>query len=395
MARGPGSDRALVAVYVGLAALPTFAMIVGWQGRELHGSVTPAPRPSISASAILSETFQAELGRWFEARLGLKGTSIALDNALLYFGFHETKPGAGVRLGEDGVLFNDDLDYYNKHGRWLTDPAYVERMADEIADVQRRFRTTGRAFVPMIIPSKTSIWRDKISPRWLMDLPSPRPADETTRMVRSALDRRGVVYVDVPRLFAASPVDRSELFGPDARHWSAFGACLAMREGVRAAASLTSTTPLAYDCALEHKRVTRSNDDYDLWRLLNAAWVYPKVKAVPVARHAVPPPASAPRPSVLFVGSSFCWQIMRDAKDSGLFRSARLNFYNKTFEDSVDADPIPVEPGTERWRRLTLDNELVVLDLFESYLGFPDAYVGLFLHDVLAELDARPLTAAP
>jgi hypothetical protein len=382
------TNHVLVALYLALAILPAIAMTAGWTGRPIDGALPPAPAPEPSFDAVVSERFQDGFARWLDSHLGLRGNSIAFDNALLYHAFRETKPGAGVRVGKDGVLFNDDIDYYNKYGPWRTDPAYVSRMADEIADVQRRLRAAHRAFVPVIVPAKTSIWRDKIPDRWLMDLPEPRAADQTTRMVKQALDQRGVLYVDARDLFTSSPVPRADLYGPDARHWSAYGACLVMREVVGVLATLTNRPRLPYDCALQRFHAFRSYDDFDLWRLLNAAWVDRAVKEVPVVNHATPPPARGARPDVLFVGSSFCWQIMRDAKQSGVFRATRLNFYNRTFEDLDDSAPVPVEPGTARWREWTMDSELVVLDLLETYLGSPDAYVELFLQDLRKQLDA-------
>ncbi len=385
------TDRLLVAVYVALAALPVVAMAVGFRGRELQGELEPTPLPQLRFGAVVTEKFQHGLAAWFESNLGLKGTSISLDNAVLYHAFGETKPGPTVRIGKDRVLFsNEDIDYYNKAGRWITDPAYVNKLADQIADLQRRMAAQHKALVPMIVPAKTSIWRDKVPDAWVMDLPVPRAADETTRMVKQALMLRGVIYVDVRELFSTTTVPRADLYGPDARHWSAYGACLAMSKVVDAQAQLLGEPRLPHDCPFERKRVPRSYDDFDLWRLLNAIWVYPTVKQVPGVHHATPPPSVAKRPGVLFVGTSFGWQIMRDAQTSGLFRSSRLNYYNQVFADAGPGEHIPVEPGTSGWRELTMTNELIVLDLFESYLANTETYVQLFLDDMTRELNAKP-----
>lgn len=386
-------DRLLVAVYVALAALPVIAMLVGWRGRELYGSLEPAKFPEVRYGAILTEKVQNGIVSWFESNLGLKGSSIALDNAILYHVFGETRPGAGVRLGKDRVLFgNEDIDYYNKTGRWIVDPAYIEKLADQIADVQRRLRAQGRSFVPVIVPAKTSIWRDKIPDAWIMDLPSPRPADETTRMVKDALARRGVVFVDARELFVTSKVPRVDLYGPDARHWSSYGACLAMSKIVDAHAQLTGTPRLPHDCPFERQRVPRSNDDFDLWRLLNAQWVFPTVKQVPGVKHASPPP-SPHRPRMLVTSTSFGWQLMRDAYDSGIFAAVWMNYYNQVFVDAAEgpnAERIPVDAKQPGWHDRVMTNDLIVLDLFESYLGYPEAYVQLFLDDVSHGLATIP-----
>jgi hypothetical protein len=371
----------LVAVYVALAALPAITSVLGWRGRVIEGSLPPTPAPALTFEGILGEKVQHGITSWFESHLGLKGTSIALDNAILYHGFSETKYGATIRLGKDGVLFgNEDIDYYNKHGRWLTEPAYVEWLADEIADAQRRLAAKHRAFVPVIIPAKTSIYRDKIPDAWIMDTGVPRPADETTRMVRAALDRRGVVYVDARKLFETSEHPRAMLYGADARHWSPFGACLALREVTKAYVTLTGKPRPPHECNFWDRRAGRNHVDYDLLRLLNSYFVYPHTRRVPSVRHA--PPPAGPRPSMLFVGSSFCWTLIFDAEASGVFGPLHMSYYHRTFV------PIPenterqeVKAGTPMWNEAMVDKDIYVLDLFESYLASRGAYPEVFLQD--------------
>lgn len=384
------TDRLLVAVYVALAALPVVAMRMGWKDRELHGALPPAPLPAITFSDILSEKVQHGLLAWFESNLGFKGTSIGLDNALLYHAFSETKAGSGVRIGKNHVLFgNEDIDYYNKTGRWVTDPAYVNRLADQIADVQHRMAARHQAFVPVIVPAKTSIWRDNIPDGWTMDVPWPRASDESTRMIQQALVLRSVEFVDARELLAAVE-DRTSVYSPDARHWSSYGACLTMMKVNEAYARLTGQPRLAYDCELAWERTSRGADDYDLWRLLNARWVYPVAKRLPIAKHRAPPQPPSDAPGVLFTGTSFCWQLLDDARASGVFRRQTLNYYNQVFADSQGSERITVDPDSPVWRDLTMNNELVVLDLFEGYFGSPDAYPQVFLDHLAKELHAHP-----
>ena len=385
-------DRLLVVVYVALAALPAVAMLLGWTGRKLEGSLPPTKLPAFRFSGVLTERIQKGIASWFESNLGLKGTSIALDNAVLYHAFGETKPGSGVRVGKDHVLFShEDIDYYNKHAGLITDPAYVNRLADQIASVQRRFQARGQAFVPLIIPSKSSIWRDKIPDEWTMALPFPRAADETTRMIRQALALRGVVFVDARTIFERSKSSRVDLWGPDARHWTQYGACLAMTKVIDAYAKLTQQPRPPHRCEYVRKTLPITDDDFDLFRLLNAKWVDPALADGPVITHDRPAITSS-RPRVLFTGTSFCWTIMRDAHNSGVFANARMNYYNQSFVEASagsDVELVAVEAGTPYWREHVMTNELIVLDLFESYLANPGTYVELFLNDVTKELETQ------
>lgn len=383
-------DRLLVLVYVAIAALPVIAMIFKIGGRPLRGELAAAPQPALEWDSVLSERYQRETEAWFERRLGLKGTSIAADNAILYHAFRETKHGSTVRVGVDGVLFNDeDINYYNKHGGELPAPAYVDKLVDQMAEVQARLRAQHRAFVPILIPAKTWLWRDKIPAPWKLPIGDPPPTDtHVYRAFKAALERRGVAYVDLREEFAAAAVPREQLWMPGARHWSAYGGCLALRRTATLFAELTGKPRPAHDCVFERGKPKAKSDDFDLLRLLNAMFVYRGVDHIPAVRHA-PPAGAATRPSVLFIGTSFCWTLLKDADASQLYGDLHMNYYNQTFVAWPADKHSAVEPATPRWRSVTLDRELYVLDLFEGYLGAPGAYVEQFLEQFLRELE-RP-----
>jgi acetyltransferase AlgX (SGNH hydrolase-like protein) len=386
-------DRCLVALYVAFAALPVIAMVTGLRGRELEGALAPSPRPALDGAAFLAERYQKAFAAWFESELGLKGTSISVDNTILYHAFRETKQGSSVRIGKDRVLFNDeDINYYNKNGPWLPDPAYIDLLADQIADLQRRLRAGQRGLVPVIVPAKTSIWRDKIPGAWKLDLGDPRPSDDRVyRAFRAALERRGVAFVDARQMFealSAQGVPRADLFGPDARHWSVYGACLVMKEVATHYAQLTGRPRPPHECTFERVHRPRSNPDFDLLRLLNAMFAYPSLREVPFVPHAPPDPA-IPKPRTLFIGTSFCWTLLNDAGESGAYGAMHLNYYDQTFVVWPERSTSPVVPASPAWRAVTMENDLYVLDLFEGYLAAPGAYVELFLKELLAELDRR------
>lgn len=380
-------DKLLVAVYLALATLPILAMAIGLKGREVFGALQPAPRPTPTWTAVTSEKFQHGFTAWFESTLGLKGTSIALDNAALYHLFRETKPGAPVVIGDDDVLFlNEDVAYFSTDSLWLK-PEYVNEVAGKIANVQHRFAAEGRAFVPMIIPSKTSLWRDKLPARWRMIEGEPASDERVYGELKRALARHGVAFVDGRALMTQSTMQRELLFAPDARHWSNYSACLAMREVARVYGELTHRPMPPYECSLVTRGGRRFADvDYDLWRLLNSYGVKTGSPVIATVAHPNATPTTS-GPSVLFTGSSFCWQLAADADSTGMFGLLTVNYYNKTFAKL--GTETKVEPGTDVWRENVLGKDLYVLDLFETYFGTYGAYSEQFLNDLLAELE-RP-----
>jgi hypothetical protein len=387
-------DRLIVLAYLVLAAVPVLAMTFGIKGRALYGSLPPTQRPALALDAILAEKYQHALTGWFESNLGLKGTSIALDNAILYHVFGETRFGSTVQLGKDRVLFpQDDISFFNKHGPWITDPARVDRLAAQMATLQRSLSARGRALVPVLIPSKSTIWRDKLPDRWKMDLPEPRPSDDTRRLIREALARHRVRYVDAIELLERSTASRNDLFGPDARHWTIYGACLALREAATLYAELSGKPRPPHGCELARSGPRRHEDD-DMLSLINTLWVRPGHRQQSLVRHPPPPPDAGEKPSMLITATSFGWTLMFDAEDSKLYGPIHLNYYNNTFA-AQDGARTEVQAGSPSWRAIVMEKDYHLLDLFESYLASPDAYVETFLRDILAEIGEAPPAAPP
>jgi len=389
-------DRITVCLYVALAVLPLVALKAGWRDHEIYGRLPPAAYPERSFDAIRSEEFQAAYTAWFESRLGFKGYSIATDNALLYHLFRDTKPGSAVKLGLDGVLFNDeDTAYYNKYGRDLPDPYRVWLLADRIAEAQRKLAAQHRAFVPVIIPAKTTIYRNEIAPAWKRHLSSPRPVDGAVyAAMKRALDDRHVRYVDVRDMFLHSQEPRDLLWAQDARHWTSYGACIAMQQAAAIYVEI-SGKPFRYDCTFKRRwEPTARHDDFDLWRLLNM-WRPPKPpnKIVPVLTR--PAPASDTRPNLLLVGTSFCWTWLRDASASGAFGTMHMDYYNKLLVSWPDDVHTAVNAHDAAWHAAFDNKDLIVLDLFESYLLAPNTYVDEVLADLAPELDPIDEATAP
>jgi acetyltransferase AlgX (SGNH hydrolase-like protein) len=387
--------RILVCLYLVVAVLPLAAHVLHLSDRPIFGALAPAPRPALSGDAVRSEEYQKAFTAWFDSELGWKGYSITTDNAILLHAFHDTKPGPGVVLGKRGVLFSpEDIAYYNRGRDQLPSPAAVDALADKIAALQAALRAQHRALVPMLVPSKTSMYREAIPAERTRDLGLPRPTDVgVDQALRQALDARGVAYVDAHQVLTAPGVDRNQVWGPKARHWSTYGGCLTMREVMRTYVALTGNDQPPYDCPPEPRWRPPGHDDFDLWNLLNT-WRPPKLDKQRTWAVHVPPADDVEKPTVIFVGTSFCWNIMRDASDSRRFRELHMNYYHHgvvAWPAGIDTE---VAPYSKEWRALFLDRDLYVLDLFEPFLLESGIYVDQFLAEVGGEIErmagARP-----
>jgi acetyltransferase AlgX (SGNH hydrolase-like protein) len=388
--------RILVCLYLAVAVLPTAVKLFRLHDHGIFGALPGAPRPALSADGVRSEDYQKAFTAWFDSDLGWKGRSIMTDNAILLHAFHDTKPGSGVVLGERHVLFAiDDIGYYNRSVDQLPSPARIDTLADQIAALQAVLRAQHRALVPVIVASKTSVYRDAVPRAWTRALGEPRPSDAGVyHAIKHALDARGVVYVDAREILTAPGVQRDQVWGPEARHWSTYGSCLALREVMRAYTALTGDDQLPYECRPGPRWRPPDHDDFDLWNLLNA-WRPPRIKKLRTWAEHEPPPDGTARPSVMFVGTSFCWNLMRDAGDSQRFAQNHMNYYDKTLVEWPANIHTDIHPYSPEWRALFLDRELYVLDLFEPYLAAPDTYADQFLAEVGGEIERAAGSAAP
>jgi hypothetical protein len=92
-----------------------------------------------------------------ENKLGFRGYAIHLDNTVLYHAFHEIRVGALFVRGEGNVLFmHDDIEYYNRTEG--LDADQLAGFAAKLAELQAALRAQHRAIVPIIVPSKTSVY---------------------------------------------------------------------------------------------------------------------------------------------------------------------------------------------------------------------------------------------
>jgi hypothetical protein len=387
--------RILVSLYLAIAVLPCAAKALKLRDHSIFGALAKAPKPALSADGVRSEDYQKAFTAWFDSHLGWKGYSITTDNAILLHAFHDTKPGSGLVLGERGVLFAiDDIGYYNRGVDQLPSPANIDALADRIGALQAVLRAQHRALVPVIVASKTSVYRDAIPRTWTRAFGELRPTDlGVYRAMKRALDARGIAYVDAREILTAAGVQRDQVWGPEARHWSTYGGCLAMREVMRAYAALTGTDEAPYDCRPGPRWRPSGHDEFDLWNLLNT-WRPPRIRKIRTWAVHEPPPDGAARPSVMFVGTSFCWNIMYDAFDSGRFGQVHMNYYNKTLVEWPADIHTDIHPYSPEWRALFLDRDLYVLDLFETYAGGVDTYVDQFLAEVGGEIERMAGSAA-
>ncbi len=378
----------LTLFYVGLTAAPSLSMAFGLPDAPVQGALAPSQRPPLTATSFAKETYQHELTQWFEKGLGLRGVAVHVDNSILYHAFRETKPGAPVKLGKQALFIDEDIAYYSGEGGDIRPEAEFEALADLVAKAQARVRARGGALVPIIVPSKTSLYPDQVSSGWSRPLGTPRPSEaHVYGAFRRALARRNVAFVDARALLQESKQPRDDLWGADARHWSYFASCITMQRVLGVYAALTARVPPPYECILQRNWAPAAlHEDYDLFRLLNVWGARP---ASPSTIDVVHPGTVAPSAKLrtVFVGTSFTWELLKDSWNAGATQAPHFLYYNKIVVTWPSGKQDPVDAKTELWRDSVLSQDLYVIDLLETYL--PSGYAVEFINDFLARFENR------
>ena len=74
--------------------------------RQLFGAFTLAPRATFSWDALRENTFQPELEKYLESRIGFRSFLIQLHNQLR-FSLFKTSTNSAIIIGREGIVFQD------------------------------------------------------------------------------------------------------------------------------------------------------------------------------------------------------------------------------------------------------------------------------------------------
>lgn len=386
-------DLLVVVLFVGLLCAPVVNMWGLVAQAPLDGVFVEKKRPAFSFSGLANETFQHGVISWFEQAYGLRPSLVRLDNSIDYVAFHEARPDKTVKVGRNEVLFFDDqVNHWNR--AWSTD---LKRYALRIRAARDALASRGILLELILVPTKTSVWESALPPRWNRSISGPRPSQVGDATFRRELDAASVQYIDGNVVLAdLIRSDPRAVYAPAARHVTAAAACLmldALARDVRAQRPqhAVAVPSCGYRMAMEGPG---RFDDFDLHRLLNV-WVDPPPTPTPLLDQTSPAaPADGKRLRTLVVGSSFGWQVVKEAKRNELFDDLQFHYYGVTlFGPGEERVPMPL--GSDEWKRLLLSKDLVFFVVPEEFFG--DERAEFFVETIraLGSRDAETLALLP
>ena len=355
---------------------PVITMVHPFVHEEpLGGVVPPEQREPLSLHGVWTEHWQAKLRGWFEQSYGFKPSLVRLDNSIGYYALHETRPDKTVRIGEGDWLFlAGQVDFDNQ----TTDAREsVIVHARKIRAAQDALAARGKVLVFMILPSKTSLFPEKMPTRWVAPLGSPRPWQTMSyEPFVAELERTGALFVDGPRLLAPLLHDKPDvLYSQWGRHLNPPASCLVLEAALALARPrLPDKTIPPLDCSYDMKPVRPWSEELDLFRLLNV-WAPTPAVDIPTMRAVPDTVPLASRADVLVVGSSFGGRTIREIDRNHTFGTTHFFYYNASVEVlGQPLYPLP-KPGSAEWRALALSKDLILLPVPQEFIPSDGAFL--------------------
>ena len=301
--------RGLLGLLLLLLALPAvqakWSLMAVW---PLDGAFQPSPRAIFSWADLGTGTYQGQLEKYLDDRIGFRPYLIRLRNQLAFSLFRMARSGE-IAIGRHDVLFElRQVESYMGHDR-LTE-AEVRFRVRRLRTVQRDLGRRGVQMLFVMAPNKA-----RFQPE---DLPvSLRPAPGTVTnydLYLRALQADTVALLDMVPLFAQWKKTKPyPLFPRGGTHWSGYGATLTADTLLRRLEQIgelhfpavRTTGPPRIVRATDSLRAT----DNDLAKPLN---LLRQVEATPLAYRQLafsPPQPGQTRPPALFVSDSFIWGL--------------------------------------------------------------------------------------
>lgn len=332
----------------------------------LGGVEEPLPAPRLDVKSVWTEAFQHDAFAWFQQHWGLRGYAVRTDNTIGARVFHEARTDQHAVVGDDGVLFTrDDINYTNRDDA----PDEMIALARRFARVQRAMRERGKVFLPMIMPSKTSVYPDAVPRTWRRSGTYRRSDENVYGAFVRTLAEEGARFADARALLAPAAARRpSDVFEPTGRHWRASVGCKALAAALDAARpELPELGAATIDCRTTlDPSPSVDEEDFDIYRLLNV-WG-PKPTGIDVDRFAGEKGSPELQIPTLFVGSSFVWKFAHASRELEVLQPSTVYFYDVTAVDVKSNAMKPVEPFTDEWRRETFEKRFFLVAVLETFL---------------------------
>ncbi|MCB0328894.1 MAG: hypothetical protein KDD70_04505 [Bdellovibrionales bacterium] len=321
--------------------------------------------------------FQNRFEKWFTRKLDIRPALIKTDNQINYELFSQlssSERGKAI-LGNDGHLIEK---IYIKRAQGAFTPKR-QKLLSKVKELKKTQRILQQYNIPLLIlisTNKPSFYNEVIPNNYRV--PQRLVGDYSPlQFFTEQLNNAGIPFID-SREFLKSEASsfNDKFFAQTGTHWNELGSCLITSKLYSTMHELLLGFDAKLECQVRGQRKLPLPMDRDLLSVTNL-WTPEKlVHPAPLVKRAFQEPSHAPRPSVLFVGTSYLWALFYNIDKANAFSKRDMYYYFKRSVPSPRGTERPIDRSDPIWVKRALTHNLVVLEVNEVFLhrigyGFP------------------------
>ena len=358
--------------------LPISFYISGSAGFNLAGVEKKTSNVQFTFKNLYTQKFQDFFEPNFQRNFGVLNYLIRTDNQLDYFAFKtaSSNPKSSVILGRNNHLIERPYIRNANHFGRATEKKLIAT-AEKLKNLQRELAKSGVALVFVISPNKPSYYPEALPERYKVAGAADR-LDPRTFMI-TKLKERSVNFIDGFSFLKEMENSLNlPMFATTGTHWNELGGCLVASEIMRKAEQVIGKPQRQINCHVEGLRGRPAYQDMDLLRIANF-W-FPSLLYAP-APNVDPEIAgvkNADRPKLLLIGSSFCWEILRQFERVNATSDNDFLYYFKRLVKSSQDKGRPIDKENFKVRGAIAGKDLVIIEINQAFLiragfGFAEA----------------------
>lgn len=345
-----------------------------WDEVKLHGVEAPQESefPHFTVDGFLSGSFQQAVQEWLDRSVGFRAALIRSDNQLNLSIFREISSdySSPLVLGSEDTLF-ERLYIDNLNNQWSLPSAQIDGLIRVLTRLNALLRERHIGFLVLLSPSKTSFYRDRVPPQYILPSADDPLRNNTDRFV-ARIAQTSIPFLD-GRALARTIADQTHTpaFPRGGTHWTEFVACHVSQELMRRAAEMLEKPipPVRCDPSVEHDLPRPLDRDLaDLANVWNPEPFYERLRypELPDQIPAAAPDDGAYRPHVLFVGGSFLWSIFVSLDFERVYATRDMLYYFQRLFRFPEGTETPIQHSSFDWDRYVFHQDLIVVELNEA-----------------------------
>jgi hypothetical protein len=356
-------NQGFFALFFALSLLPLAAKYGGFLPEvRLFGAVK-APEPVLlDAHSYYDGSFQQAFEQLFNAEFSLRGAAVRTDNELNFRVFREFSPALGTVLGSDDFLYpQGTIDDYNR--RKVVSISVLEQTVQRLKLLQDFLEARHSVLLLVVSPSKTMLYPELLPLRFVDEQRLRLPNNYS--LFVSLLEKHGVSFIDSERELSERKAESPfRFFASSGMHWNNPAACMITSEMAHFIAQRLHEGP-ELRCDPPVLQPAPSGTDRDLADLANLWDEEALFHPTPYSAGHARTHRGDHQLSVLFVGSSFVWNILSFAKRLRLYRHYSFFYYYNTRHD-YPGGRSPIDRERLDWANDIFTRQAIVLEVNAS-----------------------------